>query len=141
MPLQVKEVGLSFDFAYCKGKKKNGEGCRNCVNKTKSEFCDWHLSQGHKRIAFGARPECAGTVLGAATYQPGKERDNFAYRGRIMTKKTVPKTLGARRTATVLVQTSIYSLCSLFGTVPVTVLCNAHAPRTQIVDIGSRAAN
>jgi Primase zinc finger len=87
-------VGWSFDFAYCKGKKKNGESCRNCVNKTKSEFCDWHLSQGHKRLAFGARPECTGTVLGAAVYQPGKEKENFAFRGKIITKKTVPKTLG-----------------------------------------------
>jgi hypothetical protein len=90
-------VGWSFDFAYCKGKKKNGESCRNCVNKSKSEFCDWHLSQGHKRLAFGARPECAGTVLGAAIYKPGKGRENSEFRGKIITKKTVPKTLGALR--------------------------------------------
>lgn len=109
--MQVKEVGWAFDFAYCSGKKKNGESCRNCVNKTKSEFCDWHLGQGHKRLAFGARPECAGTVLGAASYQPGKERETFAHRGKILTKKTAPKTLGAAfRTILQWIYTSSLSL-------------------------------
>jgi hypothetical protein len=110
---QVREVGTSVDFAYCSGHTKKGDRCRNVVNKSKVEFCDWHLSQGHKRLAIAARPECTGTVLGATAQAKFKENRHVG-KAPFPHLESAPKTLGAS-------QSHQYACPAVYGAFPAPV--------------------
>ena len=44
---KLLRLGMSVDYGTCKGTQKNGEKCKNFVNKALVEFCDFHIVKVH----------------------------------------------------------------------------------------------
>ena len=40
----ILEIGQARDFAFCKAVKKDGKDCSQWVNKSKTEYCEWHIN-------------------------------------------------------------------------------------------------
>ncbi|MES1907200.1 MAG: hypothetical protein MHM6MM_000364 [Cercozoa sp. M6MM] len=64
---QLLVFGPCADFAYCRAvAQRSGLRCRNAVNSSLFEYCDYHARQEHKK--YSAR-RGAATSLGTGTYQ------------------------------------------------------------------------
>ncbi|XP_055327689.1 protein MCM10 homolog [Paramacrobiotus metropolitanus] len=48
---QIIELGYAADLGHCKGQTKNGESCKNLINKTKQEYCVYHLKAAFQKIS------------------------------------------------------------------------------------------
>lgn len=64
--------GDSLDFAYCSGKRKDGQPCRIPVNKSTCEYCSYHVGAAYRQIS-SLRRELQGGSLGSA-FQKGKSK-------------------------------------------------------------------
>ena len=69
---QLLICGDSLDFAYCSGKRKDGQPCRIPVNKSTCEYCSYHVGAAYKQIS-SLRRELQGGSLGSA-FQKGKSK-------------------------------------------------------------------
>lgn len=67
---QLMICGDSTDFAYCSGKRKDGQPCRIPVNKSTCEYCSYHVGAAYKQIS-SLRKELQGGSLGSA-FQKGR---------------------------------------------------------------------
>ncbi|KAK9822065.1 hypothetical protein WJX74_004625 [Apatococcus lobatus] len=72
--LQLIRVGTSSDFGFCQGRKRDGQPCRNTVNKSICAFCDCHV-QGEYRKMRSARGGFSDSMLqtGVRKAQPGQD--------------------------------------------------------------------
>eukprot|EP00939_MAST-03C_sp_MAST-3C-sp1_P002534 g2534.t1 len=63
---QIAQIGDAKDFGTCKAYRKDGKSCANCVNKSESEYCSYHLHVGFKKAANsrGFLSTAAATALG-----------------------------------------------------------------------------
>uniref|UniRef100_A0A914X660 Protein MCM10 homolog n=1 Tax=Plectus sambesii TaxID=2011161 RepID=A0A914X660_9BILA len=50
-PSQLVELGQCPDFAFCKAPRKDGQNCRNFVNRSLGDFCVFHLASAAKSLA------------------------------------------------------------------------------------------
>lgn len=56
---QMLVIGRAADFGYCKAYKnenwrtKSMVKCKNVINTSKSEFCDYHIKTEYNKIAAG----------------------------------------------------------------------------------------
>ncbi|XP_078173268.1 minichromosome maintenance 10 isoform X1 [Carex rostrata] len=56
---QIVKLGVSADFAICKGKRKDGMACSMVINKCKGPYCKFHAGKAAERYTSG-RAELKG---------------------------------------------------------------------------------
>jgi hypothetical protein len=59
---QVQLLADSAGFGFCRGITKQGQRCRRAVDKTVSEYCEWHALQQQRQIKSDMR---GAVALGA----------------------------------------------------------------------------
>ncbi|KAK9866697.1 hypothetical protein WJX84_010403 [Apatococcus fuscideae] len=60
--LQLIRIGTSADFGFCQGRRRDGQPCKNTVNKSICAFCDYHV-QGEYRKLRSARGGFSDSML------------------------------------------------------------------------------
>ncbi|KAJ3692810.1 hypothetical protein LUZ60_011905 [Juncus effusus] len=68
---QMIKMGISADFAICKGKRKDGLSCTMTINKNKGAYCKFHTSNTSQKYTTG-RAELKGGNLYTA-FRPKNE--------------------------------------------------------------------
>ncbi|XP_069692881.1 protein MCM10 homolog isoform X2 [Periplaneta americana] len=59
---RVLILGPSKDMGICRARKKNGDNCTSIVNKSKCEYCVYHLKQEYRKCSSRAELQSGGLV-------------------------------------------------------------------------------